>query len=219
MKDAEAKENLQEAEFNFKVDLKTLIHKTSDDPIQLQVKICLHNNQKEGDPEEFILVSSERTERFGFLFAGDKIVVPEELEEQVVERLRFDRKRWPKVTYSGGPGWESILKTSVVHALDARVPVETYTNKHRRQKKSNYQFWPNLKKENNLICPVNYIMNMYLANRAFLLELIAKVHNPQFGYVYPPKRKNSSHSWKVSFTYMESQRKKSYWGSSFKSQD
>ena len=57
--------------------LQTLIHKTSVDSKMLQLMICVRNNQKDKTHEEFISVFSEITERFGLLFAKDRIVIPD----------------------------------------------------------------------------------------------------------------------------------------------
>ena len=89
MKSTEAHENLKKAELNFMIDLKTLIHKTSVDTKLLQLKICVRNKQKEKAFEKFSPVFSKITKRLGLLFAGEKIVVPEELKRQVVDALLF----------------------------------------------------------------------------------------------------------------------------------
>ena len=59
------------------IDLKVSTHKSSVDPKLLQSKICVRNKQKDWAPEDFSPVFSEIAERFGLLFAGDRIVVPE----------------------------------------------------------------------------------------------------------------------------------------------
>ena len=87
MKNAEAKENLMTVELNFETDLKTLIHKTSEDQKFLQLKICVRKKQKKSASEELSPAFSKITERLRLLFPGDKIVVPEELKRQVVDAL------------------------------------------------------------------------------------------------------------------------------------
>ena len=89
MKESEAKENLKNAQFNFINDVKFLIHKTSVGPKLLQLKICVKKKQRERILEEFTPVISKITERIGLLFAGDNIVVPEELKKQVLDALHF----------------------------------------------------------------------------------------------------------------------------------
>ena len=72
------------------IALKTLIHKTSFGPKMLQLKMCMRNNQKKSAPEKFSPVSSEITERFSLLLAGDEIAICEELKEQIMGALHFD---------------------------------------------------------------------------------------------------------------------------------
>ena len=84
-----AKEIFKEAMFNFMVDIETLVHKTSVDPKLLLLKVCLRNNENERAPEDIFPVITGLTERFGLLLAGNKIIIPEELEEEVVDALHF----------------------------------------------------------------------------------------------------------------------------------
>ena len=58
---------------------KTLMHKTSIDPKLLQLKICVRNKQRDRALKEFSPIFSEITKRFALLFAGDRIVIPDEL--------------------------------------------------------------------------------------------------------------------------------------------
>ena len=71
------------------IHLKALMHKTSVDPKLPQLKICVRDKQKEKTLEEYSPVFSEITESFGLMFAGDKIVIPQELEKQVVDALHL----------------------------------------------------------------------------------------------------------------------------------
>ena len=60
---------------------------------------------KRKSPEEFSPVFNEIAERFGLLFAGYKIVVPEELKEQVVEALHFGHPGSTKMLAQGSIFW------------------------------------------------------------------------------------------------------------------
>ena len=86
---AEAEENFKKAEFNFKIELKTLIHKSSVDPKFLQLKLCVRNKQKDRTPEELSLILSEITEKFGLVFTGDTVVISGELKRPLVDALNF----------------------------------------------------------------------------------------------------------------------------------
>ena len=89
-KNGQSEERLKKPEFNFMIDLKTLIYKTSVDPKLLQLKICVRNKQKKETPEEFSPVFSKITRQFSLLFASDRIVIPEELKKkQLMDQLQF----------------------------------------------------------------------------------------------------------------------------------
>ena len=49
----EAEKNLKQAELDFMIYLKALLHKTPIDPKLIQLKICLKNQRKKGAPEVF----------------------------------------------------------------------------------------------------------------------------------------------------------------------
>ena len=59
-------------------------------------------------PEEFSLVFTELTKRLGLLFAGDKIVIPEEFKKQEADALNFGHpgstEMLAQSKFSGGPG-------------------------------------------------------------------------------------------------------------------
>ena len=50
---------------------------------------------------------SELTERFGLLFAGDKIAIPEELKKQVVDALHFGHSDSTKTLAESNIFWWS----------------------------------------------------------------------------------------------------------------
>ena len=68
MKKVDAKENLGKTEFNFMVDLKTPIHKTSLEPKLLKLNEFLQNNQVDRTPKK---IFDEVTKTFGLLFVSD----------------------------------------------------------------------------------------------------------------------------------------------------
>ena len=71
----ETKEKLKKAEFNYMVNLYSLIHKTSVYPKLFQFKIFLQNKQKERASKQNSPVFTEPTERFGLLFARHKFIL------------------------------------------------------------------------------------------------------------------------------------------------
>ena len=124
-KSAEAEENLKKAEFNFMIDLRTLINKISVEPKLIQLKISARNNQKDSAPEDFASVFSENTELFGLLFAGDRIVIPHELQRPVLDALHFG---WPgstKMLADSRIFWWPGLKKDIQNRCSTWVPVRT----------------------------------------------------------------------------------------------
>ena len=97
----EAEGFLKTAEFDFMIDSKTLIHKRSNDPKLLQLKICVRNKQKERSPRKLSPVFNGISKLFGLLFAAGKIVIPEELKKSNISRLTlrlpgFNENAWRK---------------------------------------------------------------------------------------------------------------------------
>ena len=83
--------------------------------------------------KEFSPVFGEITERFGLLFAGDKIVVPEELKREVVDALHFghpcsedaSRKQYNLVVRNEEGHRELVQHMHCVHEFrwEFRVPI------------------------------------------------------------------------------------------------
>ena len=97
----------------FMVDLKTMINKASGYPKLLQLRICLRNNQKERAREEFSPVVSGPTERLAFLFAGDRIVIPQEIKKQVVEAVHFGHLGSTKMLAECNIFWRSKMRGDI----------------------------------------------------------------------------------------------------------
>ena len=87
-KRTETEEDLKKTEFDFMIDLKTLIRKTSLDQKLLQLKNSVPIDQKDETPRNSS-VFRENTERFDMLIYGDRIVIPERLKRPLVDALQF----------------------------------------------------------------------------------------------------------------------------------
>ena len=86
---ADAEEQLKKAEFNFMVDLQTLIRTISVDWKLLQLRNFLRVDQKERAAEKFSPVFIELLRQFSLKLAGNKIVIPKDLKKQMVDALYF----------------------------------------------------------------------------------------------------------------------------------
>ena len=81
MKNIEPEQNIKKGVFNFMVDWKKLVQKTSVDTKLSQLEKSLRINQEEPAREEVSRVLIETTESFGLSLTGKKIVVPEEVKK------------------------------------------------------------------------------------------------------------------------------------------
>ena len=112
-KSSEAEEHVKKAKSSFMIDLKTRIHKTSIDPIFLQLKIWVRNKQKDRAPEKFSPVFCEIIEQFGLLFTEDIVVIPEELKRAVVDALQFRHPGSTKMLAESSGFWWSGMKEDI----------------------------------------------------------------------------------------------------------
>ena len=110
----ETEENIKKTKFNFMIDLKTVIHKTSVDPSLLQLKKCVRNKWKDWAPGEFSPVHSKIPESFGLLVSGDRIVIPEEVKRPVIGALHLGHPGSTKMltqnTFLWLSGWKKDIK-------------------------------------------------------------------------------------------------------------
>ena len=90
-----------------------MIQKTSVEIKLLQLKVCARNKQSDRAPEEFSSFYREIAERFGLLFAGDRIVVPEELKRPVVDAFHFGHPGSTKMLAESSTFWWSGMKKDI----------------------------------------------------------------------------------------------------------
>ena len=83
------------------IDVKTLIHKTSVDPRLRQLRIRVRNQQRKRAPEKTYPVVSGIRKGLGLLLAGGKIVSPEELKKNIVDKLQIRRPGSTKMITEG----------------------------------------------------------------------------------------------------------------------
>ena len=81
--------NIQKAEFEFMLDLKTLISKTAIDPELTRVRSNMRREDREIAPEGYKPVFEKLSIRWGLLFVDDQIVVPIDLRRRLFDILHF----------------------------------------------------------------------------------------------------------------------------------
>ena len=82
-------ENIKKAEFNFMLDLKTLISKTTIDPEMTRVRTSMRREEKDSAPEGYRAVFDKLSVRWGLVFVDDQIAVPIDLRRRLIEILHF----------------------------------------------------------------------------------------------------------------------------------
>ena len=82
-------ENVKETEFNFMLDLKTLISKSAIDPEMTRVRTSMRREERDSAPEGYRAVFDKLSVRWGLVFVDDQIAVPIDLRRRLIEILHF----------------------------------------------------------------------------------------------------------------------------------
>ena len=82
-------ENIKKAEFNFMLDLKTLISKTAIDTEMTRVRTSMRREEKDSAPEGYRAVFDKLSVRWGLVFVDDQIAVSIDLRRRLIEILHF----------------------------------------------------------------------------------------------------------------------------------
>ena len=80
---------IKKAEFNFMLDLKTLISKTAIDPEMTPVRTSMRREERDSAPEGYRAVFDKLSVRWGLVFVDDQIAVPIDLRRRLIEILHF----------------------------------------------------------------------------------------------------------------------------------
>ena len=97
----------KKAEFEFMMDLKTLISKTAIDPELIRVKNSLRREDRETIPEGYSAVFDKLSIRWGLLFVDDHIVIPIDLRRRLLDILHFGHSGITKMTSEAKVFWWS----------------------------------------------------------------------------------------------------------------
>ena len=82
-------ENIKKAEFEFVMDLKTLISKTATDPELTHVRNSMRREDCEITPDGYKPVFDKLSIRWGLVFVDDQIVIPIDLRRRLLDNLHF----------------------------------------------------------------------------------------------------------------------------------
>ena len=82
-------DNIKKAEFEFMLDLKTLISKTAIDPELTRVRTSMRREDRETAPDGYKPVFEKLSIRWGLVFVDDQIAVPIDLRRRLLDILHF----------------------------------------------------------------------------------------------------------------------------------
>ena len=82
-------ENIKKAEFEFRLDLKTLISKTATNPELTHVRNSMRREDREITADGYKPVFDKLSIRWGLVFVDDQIVVPIDLRRRLLDILHF----------------------------------------------------------------------------------------------------------------------------------
>ena len=90
-------DNMKKAEFEFMLDLKTIISKTATDPELTFVRSSMRREDRETAPDGCKPVFEKLSIRWGLVFVDDQIVVPTDLRRRLLDILHFCHSGMTKV--------------------------------------------------------------------------------------------------------------------------
>ena len=85
----ETEDTTKKVEFDFMLDLKTLITKTATEPELNRVKAALRRERKDHAPDCYQQVYDNIAQSWGLMFAGEKINIPTDLRKKLLRTLHF----------------------------------------------------------------------------------------------------------------------------------
>ena len=106
-------ENIKKAEFNFMLDLKTLISKTAIDPEMTRVRASMRREEKDTAPEGYRPVSDKLSIRWGLVFVDDQIAVPIDLRRKLIEILHFGHSGTTKMLSDAKIFWWPEMREDI----------------------------------------------------------------------------------------------------------
>ena len=98
-------ETIKKTEFNFMLDLKTLIAKSSTDAELNRVRVATRRSEKNTAPEHYRTNFEKLNNKWGLTFNDDRIVVPAELRKKLLDTLHFGHAGATKMTAEAKIFW------------------------------------------------------------------------------------------------------------------
>ena len=105
--------NIKKAEFNFMLDLKTLISKTAIDPEMTRVRASMRREEKDTAPEGYRPVFDKLSIRWGLVFVDDQFAVPIDLRRKLIEILHFGHSGTTKMLSDAKIFWWPEMRKDI----------------------------------------------------------------------------------------------------------
>ena len=106
-------EQINKAEFDFMMDLKTMIAKTAIDPELTRVRTSMRREDRETIPEGYRTVFDKVSIRWGLVFVDDQIVLPIDLRRRLLEILHFGHSGITKMMSEAKKFWWPDMKKDI----------------------------------------------------------------------------------------------------------
>ena len=106
-------ENIKKAEFEFMMDLKTLIAKTAIDPELTRVRNSMRREDRETIPDGYRTVFDKLSIRWGLVFVDDQIVVPIDLRRKLLDIIHFGHSGITKMNAEAKIFWWPGMKQDI----------------------------------------------------------------------------------------------------------
>ena len=122
-------ETIKKSDFNFLLDLKTLIAKSPTDAELNRVRDAMRRGEKNTAPEHYRTSFEKLNNKWGLTFNDDRIVVPAELRMKLLDTLHFGHAGATKMTAEAKIFWwpnmqkELKIKQKIVWPACHRVRI------------------------------------------------------------------------------------------------
>ena len=107
------KDHIKKAEFDFMMDFKTMIAKTTIDPELTRVRTSMRREDRETFPDGYRTVFDKLSIRWGLVFVDDQIVIPSDLRRRLLEILHFGHSGITKMTSEAKIFWLPDIKKDI----------------------------------------------------------------------------------------------------------
>ena len=114
-------ETIKKAEFEFMMDLKSLISRTSFDPELTRVRASMRQEDGETTPDGNRPVFDKLSIRWGLVFMNDQIVVPVDLRRRLLDILYFGHAGITKMLAEAKIFWWPEINRDILYGIPEKI--------------------------------------------------------------------------------------------------